>query len=98
MLIVNEAVFLHIHKLDDGTIIEHAHPYNKSADSQPLKSHHHTNAERLFFQHLKVLFLVTFLTLVLFTLVIKEKVTFGLITNHAYNCINLQEGRAPPLS
>jgi len=50
VLVANKAVFVHSHILNDGTIIEHAHPYNKSTDSTPYKSHHHTKAEFLFFQ------------------------------------------------
>jgi hypothetical protein len=32
LLIVNNIVFLHVHKLPNGEIIVHAHPYNKSND------------------------------------------------------------------
>lgn len=98
MLIVNKAFFLHVHKLNDGTIVSHSHPYDKSNDSKPYKSHHHTNAEFLFFQNLEILFLIVFLTLVLITLVKKEKVSFKLISEHTLFYINLNKGRAPPVS
>lgn len=98
MLIVNKAFFLHVHKLNDGTIVAHSHPYDKSNDSKPYKSHHHTNAELLFFQNLEILFLIVFLTFVLIALVKKEKVLFKLITEHTIICINLHKGRAPPIS
>jgi len=33
LLIANHVVFLHSHKLPDGSIIIHAHPYNKSQEA-----------------------------------------------------------------
>jgi hypothetical protein len=98
LFIANKAIFLHVHKLADGTIIEHAHPYDKSNDSKPYKSHHHSNAEFLFFQNLEILFLIVFLTLALVAFVKKEKVSFKLITEHTLICIIFHKGRAPPIS
>jgi hypothetical protein len=98
LFIANKAIFLHLHKLNNGTIIEHAHPFDKSNDSKPYKSHDHSNAEFLLFQNLETFFLIVFLTLVLITLVKKEKVSFKLITEHTLTCINLCKGRAPPIS
>jgi hypothetical protein len=98
LLIANRAIFLHVHKLNDGTIIEHAHPYDKSNDSKPYKSHHHSNAEFLFFQNLDVLFLIAFLTLALITPIKKGEVSFKLISEHTLICIILHKGRAPPIS
>ena len=98
MFIVNKAIFLHTHKLDNGTVISHAHPYAKSNDSKPFKSHHHTNAELLFFQNIEILFLIVSLTFALFSLVEKAKYSSNIITRHTLSCIILQKGRAPPIS
>ncbi len=98
MFIADKAIFLHVHKSNDGTIIEHAHPYDKSNDSKPYKSHHHTNAELLFFQNLNILFLIVFLTFALFAFVKKAKYSFYIIPRHAQTCIILNKGRAPPSS
>jgi hypothetical protein len=98
MFIANKAIFLHVHKLNDGTIVAHAHPFDKSNDSKPYKSHHHSNAELLFFQNLEILFLIVFLTLALIAIIKKEKVLFNLISEHTLICINLNKGRAPPIS
>lgn len=43
--IIIQTVFVHSHLLSNGTIITHAHPYNKQKDSSPFKSHHHSNGE-----------------------------------------------------
>ncbi len=98
LFIVNNAIFLHVHKLSDGTIVEHAHPYDFSNDSEPYKSHHHSNAEFLFFQNLKILFLIIFTALALIVFLKKEPVLFKFITKPTLICINLHKGRAPPIA
>ncbi len=98
MMITDKAVFLHTHKLSDGTIIVHAHPYNKSTDSKPFKTHHHTNTEYLFFHSLEVLFPILFLAFVLFLLYNKTKHLFFLTTKFSCSCIFYNKGRAPPIS
>ncbi len=45
-LIINSSTNRHYHKLINGVIIYHAHPYDKQHDkNSPEKSHHHTNLE-----------------------------------------------------
>lgn len=96
--IVNKAFFLHVHILNDGTIIEHAHPYDTSNDSSPYKSHHHSNAQLLFFHHLELLFLIFFLTLVLLIAVRRVKVSFKYTSQYRLIHLDLPQGRAPPQS
>ena len=61
ILITNNALFLHSHYLIDGTVITHAHPFKKSAEPGPYKSHHHTNAELMMLENLQLLFLLIFI-------------------------------------
>lgn len=98
MLIANKAIFLHSHRLSNGTVIEHAHPYNKTNDSEPYKSHQHTKAELLFFQNLGILFLLVIVTFALLNLVRKAKKTFFRISEYSQCCIIHYKGRAPPIS
>ncbi|MDX9908897.1 MAG: hypothetical protein RBS23_05490 [Mariniphaga sp.] len=98
LFIANKAIFLHAHKFADGTTIEHAHPYDKSNDSEPFKTHHHSSAEFLFFQNLEILFLIVFLTLALSPFLKKKKVSKKLTTEHTLICLNLYKGRSPPVS
>ena len=97
-LIANKVIFSHAHRLNNGTVIKHSHPYDKSNDSKPYKSHHHTNAELLFFQNLEILFPIVFLAFALFALVKKAKRSSNIITRHTLSCIILHNGRAPPVS
>ncbi len=98
LLIVNKVIFLHIHILDNGTIIEHAHPYNKSKDREPFKSHHHSDAQFLIFEQLKILFLSIFATPALIAFMKAEKFFFECISDDTVACIILHQGRAPPFS
>lgn len=97
LLITNKIVFTHIHKLDDGTIVEHAHPYNKADDSDPLKKHHHSNAELLFFNNLNILFLIAFVALGIVFSVKKKRSSFYLKLALWLTHINLHKERAPPV-
>ena len=38
----------HSHKLADGTVVVHAHPYERSSDSSPFETHQHTATELVF--------------------------------------------------
>ena len=98
LLITNKAVFMHVHKMGDGIVVIHSHPYDKSNDSKPYKSHHHTKADLLFFDNLEILFLFILLPFILLNLVKNAKYLFYRITNCVQTCIILHKGRAPPLS
>ena len=98
ILVVNKAMFMHAHKMTDGKVITHSHPYDKSNDSKPYKSHHHTKVEFLFIENLKILFLFVFLTFALLNLVKKAKYSFYRKTRYTLNCIILYKSRAPPIS
>ena len=45
--VVNRAVYAHSHVLADGTIIIHAHPYDKTNSHSPVTNHKHTVNELL---------------------------------------------------
>ena len=96
MLVVNKIVFSHVHKLSDGTIIEHAHPFNKSADSKPFKSHHHSRAELLLFENLNILFLVLLLVLPLFLFIKRVQKSLDSEIEYIPTCISSKNSRAPP--
>lgn len=45
VLLVNNFLFQHVHVLDNGKIIRHAHPFNKSDEGSPLNQHKHSTCE-----------------------------------------------------
>jgi len=98
LFIINKLVFSHLHKLEDGTVIEHAHPYDRSSDSGPYKSHHHTKSELLFFQNLGIIFPIIFLTFAVIPIV-KERIFYLFeVVRQALSCVIIYKGRAPPIS
>ena len=97
MLIVNKTMFMHVHKMADGTLITHSHPFDKSKDSMPYKSHHHTKYEFLFFENLEILYLIVILTFALINIVKKAKPSINSSANYTPACIILHKGRAPPV-
>ncbi|MDX9903550.1 MAG: hypothetical protein RB288_05675 [Bacteroidales bacterium] len=42
--ISNKVFYLHTHLDSHGNLVTHSHPYSKSSDGLPLKSHHHSDA------------------------------------------------------
>lgn len=57
MLLANHAVYMHIHVLDNGFVITHAHPFDKTSDNELPKKHKHSPEEILFFSALSLLFI-----------------------------------------
>jgi hypothetical protein len=96
MLIINDSVFMHTHKPSDGTIIIHSHPYDKSNDSKPYKTHHHTKAEFLFINHIEILFPILFLAISFSVYTQKSNFSSHIISDNDSVCIIIHKGRAPP--
>lgn len=96
--VFNKVSNMHMHKMADGTIVVHSHPYNKSADNDPYKSHHHTKSELTFFSFFELLFFFLFLTLTGILSIQKAKIPdFCYIFIRKLHFSNLR-GRAPPFS
>lgn len=57
-LMLNQALYTHNHVLPDGSIVSHAHPFNKSQESKQDASHQHSTLEFFLIQNLLLLFLV----------------------------------------
>lgn len=96
LLIANTALFLHVHQLEDGTIISHAHPYNKTDDAQPIKKHHHSKLDILIIHSLDILFVQFFFSLVPTNSEKKLSVLFDLSNTYQLYFYNTIKGRAPP--
>ncbi len=96
LLIANKMFYTHSHLLEDGSIITHAHPYDKGADDTPLKSHRHNSFELTLFKVFSFLPMVCFA----FTLALLPKkqhlfdAFFG--EKHHFVCWRKIAGRAPP--
>ena len=98
LLIANKALFTHTHKLENGTVVTHSHPFDKKQDSEPYKKHPHTKYEFLFFKNLNILFLSIVLILSIFSFV-RKKVSFVNVEKIYFRLFAFSyHGRAPPVS
>lgn len=96
MVITNKVVFFHVHKLADGKIVTHAHPFNKSNDAAPFKKHQHTKAELLFYCHIDTLFISFFTAYFFYTFYRRVEVSKIIVERYIPLIIFLPDGRAPP--
>ena len=45
LYLANATVNQHMHMLDSGMVVNHAHPYEKQTPAKPSEGHHHTSSE-----------------------------------------------------
>ena len=97
LLTVNNSIYLHTHKLADGSIVTHAHPFDKTKDSAPIKSHHHTKPEFFLLQNLQLLFLILFAPLILHAYC--KNISRSIAINSIYYFVSFSRirSRAPPI-
>lgn len=97
LLVANKGFYSHSHKLHDGSIVVHAHPYDKSEDSKPCKSHHHTGIEFMFYENIDILFFVLFLIFAFLSC--NAKISYLINTEQVFVQFfsYSHKGRAPPV-
>ena len=101
-IFVNQSVNTHYHKLDDGLVISHAHPYAKSNDlaDTPFQQHKHTKAQ---------FFLLAQVSSVFLPFVVLSFLSLGIFSSHKLHFVSASRGfveqaqtclhflRAPPV-
>jgi hypothetical protein len=95
LLIINSILFTHSQILSDGSVVIHAHPYDKTEN--PPSNHNHHDDDLLILNNITLLF---FLGALAFSLkgafVFFEK--YDLLTKEYINILLFQKfGRAPPV-
>lgn len=95
-LLVNQALNTHTHVMPDGSIISHAHPFNKSQESKQGGSHQHSAPEFFLLHNLQLLFFVAFLSLILKELAREFRKVYCITGEYIPVSIVLFPGRAPP--
>ena len=96
LLIANNVVFLHTHKLANGNIIVHAHPYDKSQDSAPFKKHNHTSKELFHISSMQLLFITAVFSILCILLTTYKKIYFCQPPSIHINYFFKLKGREPP--
>lgn len=57
IMLVNKAVYTHVHILPGGSLVTHAHPFSNSNESNKNSSHQHSSLELYLLDILEVLIL-----------------------------------------
>lgn len=96
--ISNKVLNTHLHQLSDGTVVQHAHPYQKSNDTKPFQSHTHSASELIFLHfHFNALFVFLFAAFI-FIQVAKVVVNFLAVFQRNYPVyLGPKQGRSPPI-
>jgi hypothetical protein len=97
MQIINRSAYIHTHLDANGSVISHAHPYDKSSDTGPYKKHHHSASEFALLAHWEVLFLLAF---ILFACIdISPIKKYNLFTKQVFHSRYTfrNPGRSPPM-
>lgn len=97
LLIANKAVFFHVHKMVDGSLVTHAHPFDRSSDPSPYKTHQHNAVDWLLlaaFDNIIAVGAMCFVFIILLLVIIRRihiQLPHSLVRKQA------RSGRAPPL-
>lgn len=90
----------HYHKMPDGTVICHSHPFQSRNTGSPFESHHHSKQQFLIIQQINFLLFVfgIFMTLMAITILVRAlkipRLDFQINPILIYSV----SGRAPPYS
>ncbi|MDX2414026.1 MAG: hypothetical protein QNK33_02435 [Bacteroidales bacterium] len=95
--VLNTTFFYHTHRIGNNEYISHAHPYNKTKDNAPLKSHTHSDLQIVSLENLKLIFFVSFLILAIATLTKEIGTLICKIPITRLSVIPLIRDRAPPV-
>jgi len=95
--VINTSFYTHTHILANGKMITHAHPYDKTHDSEPIKSHHHTQTEILFLKQIENFFPLVLVFLIIVKITQKIKYPVFIKTQYIPVYICFKKGRSPPV-
>jgi hypothetical protein len=97
----NNAANWHFHKLGDGTIVKHAHPYQKGTNPDtPFQKHQHSGKEFFFFHFLSqfiALTITAFAALIIFRVPVSTIRMHNVIGNIQLQLQLIRLWRAPPV-
>ena len=94
--VFNKIFYLHTHMLDSSTVVTHAHPFNKTDETEPYKSHHHSVEQVIYLDNLQFLFLVFFSVLSLLIFASEKRCFIIASSSQPAADIKACYGRAPP--
>ncbi len=97
--VVNNALFVHFHRLSDGTVTVHAHPYQKNTEQNDARGAGHTHSKQaLWLLHMSYHMLFVFFAIVAFVFARLHKTFIAQETANFYAFDNLFyfNNKSPP--
>ena len=98
LLLVNRAVYIHIHVLPDGSVHSHAHPFSKNPDSSKGTGHQHSSLEFFLLDQLDILAFIICGLLALKAYARSISIEGQVIEQLLPALVPISPGRAPPAS
>ncbi|MCP4313884.1 MAG: hypothetical protein GY790_21730 [Bacteroidetes bacterium] len=95
-LMVNKAIYTHVHLQPEGSIHSHAHPFNKSTENKSNSSHDHSGTELFLLDHLDILMLFVSAAFILKQLASRTGFNEPTADRMLPAFVPLTPGRAPP--
>ena len=95
-LMINRALYTHIHIFSDGSVVTHAHPFSRHSEGHPSSSHHHSNLELFLLSQLNILILTVSAGFLLMQFVPCQYVGVPARNLYYLVVVPISQGRAPP--
>ena len=95
LFVLNNSLFIHIHILDGGSQIVHAHPFKKAQEGKSVP-HKHTKQELIYLDNLAIEYILLLLSFVLILVNINMRKSISISTFYFSYLSLLPTGRAPP--
>lgn len=96
-MMLNRALYTHIHIFSDGSVVTHAHPFSRNSEGHPNSSHHHSNLELFLLSQLDVLILTVTAGFVLMQFVPSHFDGMPARERYYSTFVPFCPGRAPPV-
>lgn len=96
IILVNKAVYTHVHVLPDGSMTVHAHPFSKNTENNKGNSHQHSNLDIFLLEMMNVLIYSTIITITLKLFAQSTQFSTPAEKQLFPSLIPVTPGRAPP--
>ena len=96
ILVFNNTVYTHVHVMPDGSLVTHAHPFQKGDEADGQNTHSHSGMLFFLLDHLELLFVLAAALLLLHPITNREIRPCSHTNVLSLSLIHSSPGRAPP--